>query len=1123
MSDLLKARDALSWIDPNTDRDTWIEIGMAAHAAGLSFDDFDAWSSAGQGYKQATCRAVWRSFKNGRGFTAATLFWHAKQAGWRDTAPRDERPVFAPAPTQADNAEREAEQAQAAKRARWAWDNAGPADPSHPYLILKGITAPVGIRQEASGALLVPMHDAMTAELVNVQRIHADGAKRFLKGGAKHGTCMMLPGIGPRVFVEGYATGCTVSEATGRPVVVCFDAGNLEAIAKRIGQPGDVIAADNDNAAKPEKHYRLAHDKYGTGHKAAMRAGLPFYLPTVAGKDFNDIGTDATRAIFDAAPVSDLSMFKAWGLKPAELKGTNSERWGSQLAKAETPEQAASMAWAIASRLAHAAPVAHSIAGIRELLESSAPTLLHPATLDSIADRLAAAMRYREADALAPVTISDAAKARHRVERVKQLTSLTPAECRGVIVVKAPMASGKTQNIGRPLAEWAMSNGHRFMAVCHRRSLVSELHRRLYRPDGWMHYESVTHRDQAHSAPGIAVCLPSIIKPTLAPVVDDTRVVFIDEISQAIDFLENDALFSTGGGSAQAAFDRLRAVVAQAECVVVADAGVNDRVIEFLEAARPGEQFRIIEQVAKRPGIEARISFGKNDGPANVVGDALAELGAGGKVWLSCESSKRAAAIGQLFDAYGYRVMAVTADNQNNAAQAAFLANAEDESRQYDVVVASPVISSGISVEHRDAPHFTLGAFIGAGGAIAPSDAAQMLRRVRYLKRYTIGMYPNNRTGNQHPDAILQAAAQAARIEGDRVSQATDYDALVAAVRAEHENVRADFAAGLVWQLKAAGWQLEAHDGTAQDSIVAELKLHRTALDDRHHAALKAAPVLSDDAADALKRNQSRTDLQSITLEAHIIRRALGMVGQPLTDDAIDWWDDGRAVRRMDRFDAWRGVVPSRNAEGVPVTQRKYLEAAARAYVWLFDGFDIDAADWLTAEAAGVIVERIMQHRHLLAHLGIVSRKFAAWNQDGKTGEIRPMKWPAYPVREVTDVLARMGLEVKANRRRCDTSGVSSNRKHAHVSHPSTSTKGNPIVRIYSVKPDSLTAMTAWCDQRNAARRVQTVAARPLGNRVAQVGDAIRHPSVPVIGSVLARHREMLASSQGHRHGTASG
>ena len=61
--DLDRARDALQFIPPDLPRDEWVTVGMAAHAAGLQFDDFNAWSAAAGNYSERDARDTWRSFK----------------------------------------------------------------------------------------------------------------------------------------------------------------------------------------------------------------------------------------------------------------------------------------------------------------------------------------------------------------------------------------------------------------------------------------------------------------------------------------------------------------------------------------------------------------------------------------------------------------------------------------------------------------------------------------------------------------------------------------------------------------------------------------------------------------------------------------------------------------------------------------------------------------------------------------------------------------------------------------------------------------------------------------------------------------------------------------------------
>lgn len=92
-----EAMSALQAIDPGCDRGVWIEVGMALHHAGEllgnqdeAFSAWDIWSSGSPKYKQREMTGQWRSFKQrADGITVATLFHHARMAGWV-------RPVFIP-------------------------------------------------------------------------------------------------------------------------------------------------------------------------------------------------------------------------------------------------------------------------------------------------------------------------------------------------------------------------------------------------------------------------------------------------------------------------------------------------------------------------------------------------------------------------------------------------------------------------------------------------------------------------------------------------------------------------------------------------------------------------------------------------------------------------------------------------------------------------------------------------------------------------------------------------------------------------------------------------------------------------------------------------------------------
>lgn len=175
---------------------------------------------------------------------------------------------------------------EGAERAAQIWA-AGKSCRSHPYLARKSVKAH-NLRVDHDGRLLIPLRD-LDGELRGVQRIDAKGNKRFTYGtDRERPTCLLigkLDGAANVAVVEGYATGATVHEATGWPVVVAFDAGGVEKIAKplrdRLLSATLIFAGDHD-----------LEEKGGRGQKAAKRAardaGGVAALPPTEGHDWND-------------------------------------------------------------------------------------------------------------------------------------------------------------------------------------------------------------------------------------------------------------------------------------------------------------------------------------------------------------------------------------------------------------------------------------------------------------------------------------------------------------------------------------------------------------------------------------------------------------------------------------------------------------------------------------------------------------------------------------------------------------------------------------------------------------------------------------------------------------------
>ncbi|APX95068.1 hypothetical protein BWR19_15915 [Halomonas sp. 1513] len=184
-------------------------------------------------------------------------YWHTGEqqtvtlAGEHDSAAAEGARKAAERARREREALRQRDHAEAADRARRLWSSAQPASPNHPYLQCKRVRHH-GLRQQGD-VLLVPLFCA--GALVNLQRIHPDGGKRFLPRARLKGAASLLGRLAgaERVYLcEGWATAATLQEATGSPVVAAMTANNLATVGHALRQrlPTEVaitVAADNDH------------------------------------------------------------------------------------------------------------------------------------------------------------------------------------------------------------------------------------------------------------------------------------------------------------------------------------------------------------------------------------------------------------------------------------------------------------------------------------------------------------------------------------------------------------------------------------------------------------------------------------------------------------------------------------------------------------------------------------------------------------------------------------------------------------------------------------------------------------------------------------------------------------
>ena len=157
------------------------------------------------------------------------------------------------------------------------------------------------------GNLMIPQFNEQ-GELRSFETIGYQGAKYALKGGEKNGLSVTLGQAKngePIIIAEGYATGATLHEQTGRTVVVAFGKGGLLNVAQQLREhcPDSkiYIGADNDhaktleinpNTGKPHENVGLVDAQKVAEAVPNTHVLAPQFNAGDKGKDWNDVYVD---------------------------------------------------------------------------------------------------------------------------------------------------------------------------------------------------------------------------------------------------------------------------------------------------------------------------------------------------------------------------------------------------------------------------------------------------------------------------------------------------------------------------------------------------------------------------------------------------------------------------------------------------------------------------------------------------------------------------------------------------------------------------------------------------------------------------------------------------------------
>jgi Primase C terminal 2 (PriCT-2)/Protein of unknown function (DUF3987) len=240
--------DMLRCIDPDLPRADWVRLGAACHAAGISGDDFRAWSSDGDTFDARDYPSQWASFARLGRIGVGTLVQMARDAGYGGLIPsRGLLPVVPPPPARVARGPSVGD----------VLASCAPATGREDYLASKHIGADglfvvrpgMGVRQSGismDGAIVVPIYPVGSVVASSLQFIAQDDQAGIPWADRIGRTKTTLAGHsmvgGHQVgnpecahtyyYCEGIGAAASAWRATGQPAVACMGVGRVRGVVQ---------------------------------------------------------------------------------------------------------------------------------------------------------------------------------------------------------------------------------------------------------------------------------------------------------------------------------------------------------------------------------------------------------------------------------------------------------------------------------------------------------------------------------------------------------------------------------------------------------------------------------------------------------------------------------------------------------------------------------------------------------------------------------------------------------------------------------------------------------------------------------------------------------------------------
>jgi hypothetical protein len=531
-----------------------------------------------------------------------------------------------------------------------------------------------------------------------------------------------------KIFIcEGFATGLSVFLATGKPVIIALDAGNLFHVAKtqRKTFKNLTIAADND-----------IKEIGNTGLYSALISAKAFNLEIVYPEllngekcDFNDVfvnhGLNEVKSQLKTNKLDFSESSTYYNLLLQYCLIQNKE-------KLESHFKSACFISANQLLLNNADDIRNAAVLIQTILDNRKIAFNAESQVKWFLDKKL--FEIKKSNSL--VNLENIFTYNCTGKNNAEIAQLIRQHKKSIWIDTRPMGTGKTELMKLIADAVKKKKGidTQITYIAHRCALIKDASNRL----SLRYYEDVQWYNGERPST-LATTANSILNHAVS---DYVKILFIDEIRQTLEHVLNGTC-----DNRLEVFNQLIQAIKNADLVLCADADMNQFTLDWLKSIA-NKPLRMIN--TDTPKLDKKIIELATNGA--LFGKIREDLLNGKNAWITTDSKSKAKNITEflslesdneiatelnsLFNDNGLNldidkdILLITSENKADIKQALFLSNPNEESKKYRVIIHTPVISSGVSVTNG---HFN-SVYAIFCNVTAPNEMLQTIARVRTAK-----------------------------------------------------------------------------------------------------------------------------------------------------------------------------------------------------------------------------------------------------------------------------------------------------------------------------------------------------------------------------------------------------